>query len=504
MKSVQILVVLLLSSVAFTFGAGNAVYLAGSTATSTSVIAYPSLDGFLTCTTDSTADSPYVSFTVNISATGVYWITAIFEESEQDGFSNTADDSSITMYPATGTALFVPATPCLNAVVGPLNSQSDRAPHAFASAWLTAGLYTLVVVTENSDEAGTFVVHVDPADWYNSTSYAGPYWDRPVEENLYDCETEGEDSESYTYWKWTQATSGYYDIWVVFQNTTSGADYNDFVIALFNGTLSWLGTGTYAAPADPCPTAASGFMISNSEYDGSITTDLGLSQSQFYYIWLTAGTTYTLVASADGSDATNGLFSARIVPTVWRQFGSATFTLPETDTTPCSTTGSTAYVFGTNVFTAAYTTYVIANLEVDDYFFDDLYSDTEFALYSGSSAPTPCGANFIQSVDYDESIASTSFVLGTNYTVVASQSGNEENWYAVLIYGGSGSGGSATNGGTSAGTSNGVTSAGTSNGVTSNGGTSTAGSTSSSHGSSATAVVVDVVVVMIALIASFL
>jgi len=460
---------------------GTGVWMAGDTTGSATTGPYPSVSAGA-CTTGASS-SPYVALTATITATNWYWVTALFEESSQTGYTDMAFSATLAIYPGSGANQFTSTAPCTN-VIKVVNAISGGAPHVYFPVMLAAGTYTVVVTTTVASEVGKFAWHIDPVDWYNATSNAGPYWTYPLTGTVGQCSTSGGFPYSYSYYRWTQATTGWYDVNVLFQNTSAAAgDYNPFIrIALFNGTQSWLGNGTYAAPVDPCAgTNGAGFMIANYEYSYQLSTYQGTSRSQAYHQYLVAGTTYTLIASSDDSSYTNGWFSARIVPTQYFFGGTtANFNYPLTDTSPCAVSTYTNN-WGSNSFTAAYTTYVISTGYPDDLYLSNymLAYPTLYAIPKVANPPTPCPTTgFIQSVDSAESIAYGSFTVGTNYTVVvANDYGGTENIYPLFIMGGS----------TGSGSTSGPT------------GTPTG----SSHSDASTAVINSFVVLAVVIIAAF-
>jgi len=504
---------------AYASAVGSSVWYAGTTVGGASA-PYPTWDG-TTCTYSSTDTSPYAASTVVITASTWYWVTAQFQYSDANDifFSEYA---TLAIYP-TGTNTYTTTDPCTNAIII-VNSVEGEVPNVWFPIQLAAGTYTVVVTSTygestESNGNGIFSYHIDPVDWVNATTNAGPFWYVADSDVVGQCESDSGDYQyAYAYYKWVQPTTGYYDVLVLFQNMSTDS-YADIEISLWNGTQSWLGTGTFATPVDPCAgTNGAGFMISNDEYLDRVTEYLGLSQSQLYHQWLVAGTTYTLVVSSDDDVISFGWVTSRIVPTTLFQAGTtANFVYPDYEEATCTSSDDTATNWGSNTWTANYTTYLVGSQNIDDYYFDDEELSPILSLYSGAtfSPATPCQAGWIETIDEDESLGYSAFTVGTQYTaVVANYDDGTETWYQLMIMGGP-TGGSSTAGtsasgsaGTSAGTSASGSatagtsaSAGTSAGVTgshTSAGTSAGGSGTASTTNNAVSMVINTLVVLAA------
>lgn len=250
----------------------------------------------------------------------------------------------------------------------------------------------------------------------------------------------------YTYYQWTQQTSGYFDILAYSQRL--GASPNDFYAILYNSSaVTYLGTGNSTNPVDPC-NGNENIWVSTSR-DGSDVPWAKINQGHEGYSaigWsnyqLEAGKNYTLVLTSGNSNEFYN-FGFWMRPTLFGNLGNNdNFNEPQPksslDRDTCSLTGDTRF-WNTLVFTPDHSTVLIDSsillfsLTIDPY--ACLYKGNNLGASDFSTPPTSCGSNWIlcQPLGYLYTPIAIQLTPGSNYTLVFSGvfSGYE---YAVSIY----------------------------------------------------------------------
>jgi hypothetical protein len=282
-------------------------------------------------------------------------------------------------------------------------------------------LYTFVISGDDVDEYGIFAINIFPGVAYGATTINSPTWPL-IDSPTVPCVTYNPPNEGialYSTYSWTQSTTGYYDINVLFYNSSLQDDWTSTYIALFVGTFlnaSNLG--------DPCNQAVTGAVFSNATDDDEPGVSL-------MYLYLSANTVYSLIFSGDDSDEF-GYYAVQINPTRIRfLIDSPAYVQPTMvdDTTPitCTADTTTAASWDSIVFQAAQPVYIIATGDAPYGF---TYFDSYSFLYAGLNpgnllfAPASCPINaplidMEFTGDYFPLVINNT-ILNANYTVVVS------------------------------------------------------------------------------------
>jgi len=345
--------------------------------------------------------SGYQKFTINATAISFYYITAMWQDP-------TVDHGQIQVY----SAAFDPVNPCTNLKFE--EAASSGGPHAAILDYVTVGLYDVVITTNDAAYAGVFAVHADRSDWVGGTTSDGSnYWNAPDGGQSY-CTTSGYYTP-YTSHTFTVVVSGYYDVIVYGFNSTDTTV--DIIAALYNETHpAFIGTGNFTNPANPCP-AGNTFVWS--EDDSSTYTKVNQNNygtAYFSNVWLTLGVNYTMVMSSS-YEYENYFFGTWVRPTVTGRLQYDGFLRPDLSSFPCSPSTS-SYKYTPVVFTATFSTYVMDNGYGD--------FDTAACLYSGMNVgtavvpPAPCPVNWLQCIDTGDigPLHQLGTTIGANYTIV--------------------------------------------------------------------------------------
>jgi len=270
--------------------------------------------------------------------------------------------------------------------------------------YFTASTYTFVVT---GDVGGLFAVNILP-------SLAGGVLS-PSQNWSYPTFSDGacsasEDIVPFATYTWNQTSTGYFDIYAYFSNSSlSGFSPN---LVLYAGNVS----ASTIASSGAC--SATLQLISQNSNDDGFAVFIP-------YQNLSATAVYTIAFSGEDYDSNLAYWGVQVIPTRVRFYHSSGFTQPSRDGLPCETSTTTAgdSAYGISTFEAQYKAYLIDTADPPEPFTS---LDTYSFLYAGindGTPPTTCPilaplVNYGDTGDVTPVFSYT--VPGLNYTVVVS------------------------------------------------------------------------------------
>jgi len=262
----------------------------------------------------------YQSFTISVTAQNAnrIWTIAAIVEKNHMGYAQ------IQIY----NGAYNKSSPCTNLMGYSLSAASGRdggSPHInYPIVFPTAGTYTVVITSSDANSVGLFVIRALVSNYTSVIGVSNNWWFYPdVDDDLNPdllCNTTG-GKAAYQFQQFSVRTNNYYDINFYFINDSISNP--DLVATLYEGTaIPFLGTGTYASPADSC--TGSTYVVT--EYD--TTTAVKLQRGAggvFPRIWLRSNINYTLVFSTR-NESHFGTFGTSITATVYDTIDNANLT----------------------------------------------------------------------------------------------------------------------------------------------------------------------------------
>jgi len=421
MKFVLVLLALVAFSQAshyYWFAGSTSTNVTGLTGTASPTAPYVSTIG--PCAVGATATG-YQKFTMNVTVPSFWYITALVDRTS-------LSYAQIQIY----NGAYSSADPCAN-IIRLLSSASGEAPHFADLLWLTPGLYDVVITADDPTGNGYFAVHADSSKGQKDVQTSDNWMGIPYQSTT-TCTTSG--SAPYTYFVFTPPTNGSYDIFFWSFNAT--VSVNNLVGSLYNGAVTFLGTGTSGTPADPC----TGQPFVASTYGSSTYTDISKSYYDAGVLMnqtLIGGRNYTLVVTSYYSGESNA-YGVWWRPSILFSLGNnANYYPPQLSSAypsgidePCNPETS-AYLWNSHVLTAQFST-VLIDVGASP---DGL--DGRTCVYQGNNAGTPFTVapanctNVLQCGDTDNSRPlGVSGLAGQTFTVV------QMPYYSGISYSGEG------------------------------------------------------------------
>jgi hypothetical protein len=346
----------------------------------------PTFDSAGVCTAG-TGASESVNFTITVNASTTYFIQAMFEK---------AIVSSATVRILSA----APGAPCASVLIGG-TSAAGKAPHLhYTYTFAAAGTYYVVIQAASAITTdGIFAINIIEADGWADTTTSNMMWYLPnggIGNSPPTCQSSTV-ATPYTVKTWTPATSGWYDAYTFYRNTTSG--YTSGILAVYSSTDGVLPTNLTSTTAvfDPCGASnTSTHQFLGFQNSGAFSLAQTFSADALTIIpqmWYSNTTTYYFIYGG-GYDQSVGPAALRVEPTRFGAVGNTTdFMRPSVGTSAAGgdtcTAASSGYVWATYTFTPAAGQYVFV--------VDTGYSafDTTGSLYQGNNTnppPTACPA----------------------------------------------------------------------------------------------------------------
>lgn len=370
------------------------------------------------CATLTTGATGYRNFTVNVTSSGFYYFSALFEKI----FKSSAQ---LQVY----TGSFDPANACTNLLY--VKSGQGSVPHIEFLQYLTVGLYPVVVTGPSALTLGLFAIHVDAAtlngganeltsNWWYAPSGQSDSYRSTCSDSSYEA--------PYTSFSFAQNGTSVVDILMFGYNSTVTTSW-DFSAGVYNNTaLAFLGTGNQTNPASGCNTPFFIYQRSTdySDLDFNLQNTVNYQAAGALGLTLTNGMNYSIVIGTYDSYTFTAQYGVFMRPTSLGQLGTTLdFTppsVPGLSTTTDCVLASTQRYYGTNWFTAQYNAYILDN--------PGGFFDTAGCLYKGlnignaTAPPANCPSNtshlrFIQCGDTGDGGPVANFLIpGVNYTWV--------------------------------------------------------------------------------------
>lgn len=377
--------------------------------------------------------SGYQKFTMNVTEPSFWYITALFERSSL--VFSSIQKSQVQIYNGT----FNPANPCDGVFPLFVIPYFYIKPHFTDLLWLTPGSYD-VVVTKNDKfvDDGTshdyFAIHADSSDFHKEVT-SNDHWISPSFQGS-TCQSDSSASSPYSWYTFSPESTGSYDI---FYYTYSPSNPSPVVIAtLYEGPVTFLGTGTQDEPADPC--TQSWLQTQHSDdpwwiYVGKQFYGFGVFTNKT----LVSGVNYTIVLS--GYTNESQFHGVWIRPTIINALGTEQNYYPPDliygyDKLPC-TPKTAPYWWNTHLLIPEYPTMVTDIQELD--------FDARGCLNVGTSGvkysvpPNSC-EGLVRCSDLGDvtSLAVSGWQIGEEYTLSVTPyfSAASPGKYALYVYSG--------------------------------------------------------------------
>jgi hypothetical protein len=342
-----------------------------------------------TCTPGAVATG-YQKFTINATVPSFWYITGLVERSN-------LYYAQIQLY----TGAYTSTAPCTN-LLALIDSSASDAPHMADLFWLTPGTYDVVITSSDPTRNGMFAVHADSTKFQKNVQDSDPWVYIPYTSTT-TCTSYTSYYAPYAAYTFSVATAGNYDILFWAYNAT---DISPGVIAtLYNGTVSYLGTGTQAVPANPC--TGQPYVMSDS--GDSTYTEIYKSyydSGALMNVPLNANYNYTVMITSYNGNEYNA-YGVWYRPSLVGTLGTvANYNSPSLSSgqprgisEPCDADTS-GHVWNTHVMTSTYSTVVVDT----GYSPDSL--DESTCIYSGNNtgvkyttSPINCSVTLLQCGD---------------------------------------------------------------------------------------------------------